>query len=167
MQLPKWECIWESLSFIPCTLPHLWESISHLTHFRPHGPLHFTFSHEPNVKVATSSSSITFYFLFILLISCAFFLLMLPLMVKIFFIFFTQKYTTRKWKEFGKIWKPCERRLPRVATRRNHVHENPTTLQLNDVLPSHGVKPTWGFHKVKLWKLWLSGTLPASNSKKG
>jgi hypothetical protein len=36
-----------------------------------------------------------------------------------------------------------------------------------DVLPSHGVKPTWGFHKVKLRKLWLSGTLPASNSKKG
>jgi hypothetical protein len=36
-----------------------------------------------------------------------------------------------------------------------------------DALPSHEVKPTWGFHKVKLRKLWLSGTLPASNSKKG
>jgi hypothetical protein len=23
----------------------------------------------------------------------------------------------------------------------------------SDALPSHGVKPTWGFHKVKLWKV--------------
>jgi hypothetical protein len=37
----------------------------------------------------------------------------------------------------------------------------------NDMLLSHGAKPTWGFHKVKLRKLWLSGTLPASNSKEG
>jgi hypothetical protein len=29
------------------------------------------------------------------------------------------------------------------------------------------VKPTWGFPKVKLQKLWLSGALPTSNSKKG
>ncbi len=41
------------------------------------------------------------------------------------------------------------------------------TVKLFDALPSHGVKPTWGFHKVKLRKLWLSGTLLASNSKKG
>jgi len=36
-----------------------------------------------------------------------------------------------------------------------------------DALLSHGAKPTWRFHKVKLRKLWLSGTFPASNSKKG
>jgi hypothetical protein len=28
------------------------------------------------------------------------------------------------------------------------------------------VKPTWRFHKVKLRKLRLGGTLPASNSRK-
>ncbi len=37
----------------------------------------------------------------------------------------------------------------------------------NDAFPSHGVKHTWGFHKVKLRKLWLSSMLPASNSRKG
>ncbi len=37
----------------------------------------------------------------------------------------------------------------------------------NDEFPSHGVKPTLGFHKVKLRKLRLGGTLPASNSRKG
>jgi hypothetical protein len=36
-----------------------------------------------------------------------------------------------------------------------------------DALPSHGVKPTWGFHKVKLRKVELGSTLPASNSRKG
>jgi hypothetical protein len=36
-----------------------------------------------------------------------------------------------------------------------------------DALPSHGVKPTWGFHKVKLRKVELGNTLPASNSRKG
>jgi hypothetical protein len=36
-----------------------------------------------------------------------------------------------------------------------------------DALPSHRVKPTWGFHKVKLRKVELSSTLPASNSRKG
>jgi hypothetical protein len=36
-----------------------------------------------------------------------------------------------------------------------------------DALPSHGVKPTWGFHKVKLRKLWLSSTLSTSNCRKG
>jgi len=30
---PKWECTWESLGFIPCTLPHLWECVSHLNTF--------------------------------------------------------------------------------------------------------------------------------------
>jgi hypothetical protein len=30
VQLPKWECTWESLGFIPCILPQLWECISHL-----------------------------------------------------------------------------------------------------------------------------------------
>jgi hypothetical protein len=29
VQLPKWECTWESLGSFPCTLPHLWECISH------------------------------------------------------------------------------------------------------------------------------------------
>jgi hypothetical protein len=36
----------------------------------------------------------------------------------------------------------------------------------SDALPSHGVKPTWGFHKVKLRKVELGSTLPASNSRK-
>jgi hypothetical protein len=36
-----------------------------------------------------------------------------------------------------------------------------------DALPSHGVKPTWGLHKVKLRKVKLGSTLPASNSRKG
>jgi len=36
-----------------------------------------------------------------------------------------------------------------------------------DVLPSHGVKPTWGFTKSSCGKLRLGGTLPASNSRKG
>jgi len=36
-----------------------------------------------------------------------------------------------------------------------------------DALPSHGVKPTWGFHKIKLQKVELGSTLPASNSRKG
>jgi len=36
-----------------------------------------------------------------------------------------------------------------------------------DALPSHGVKPTLGFHKVKLRKVELGSTLPASNSRKG
>jgi hypothetical protein len=44
---------------------------------------------------------------------------------------------------------------------------NDGDLGLLDALPSYGVKPTWRFHKVKLRKLWLSSTLPASNSKKG
>jgi hypothetical protein len=30
-----------------------------------------------------------------------------------------------------------------------------------------GVEPTWGFHKVKLQKVELGSTLPASNSRKG
>jgi len=30
VQFPKWECTWESLGFIPCTLPHFWECVSHL-----------------------------------------------------------------------------------------------------------------------------------------
>jgi len=38
---------------------------------------------------------------------------------------------------------------------------------IGDALPSHGVKPTGGFHKVKLRKLRLGGTLPTSNSRKG
>jgi len=37
----------------------------------------------------------------------------------------------------------------------------------SDALPSHGVKLTWGFHKVKLRKVELGSTLPASNSRKG
>jgi len=37
----------------------------------------------------------------------------------------------------------------------------------SDALPSHGVKHTWGFHKVKLRKVELGSTLPASNSRKG
>jgi hypothetical protein len=36
-----------------------------------------------------------------------------------------------------------------------------------DALPSPGVKHTWGFHKVKLRKVELGSTLPASNSRKG
>ncbi len=44
---------------------------------------------------------------------------------------------------------------------------NSATLRLIDTLPSHGVKPTWGFHKVKLRKVELGSTLPASNSRKG
>ncbi len=49
-------------------------------------------------------------------------------------------------------------------------HVNKTNFldeTFNDALPSHGVKPTWGFHKVKLRKLRLGSTLPASNSRKG
>jgi hypothetical protein len=38
---------------------------------------------------------------------------------------------------------------------------------LHDALPSHGVKHTWGFHKVKLRKVELGSTLPASNSRQG
>jgi hypothetical protein len=26
-------------------------------------------------------------------------------------------------------------------------------VKVVDALPSHGVKPTWRFHKVKLWKV--------------
>ncbi len=37
----------------------------------------------------------------------------------------------------------------------------------DDVLPSHGVKHTRGFHKAKLRKVELGSTLPASNSRKG
>jgi hypothetical protein len=36
-----------------------------------------------------------------------------------------------------------------------------------DALPSPGVKHTWGFHEVKLRKVELGNTLPASNSRKG
>jgi hypothetical protein len=36
-----------------------------------------------------------------------------------------------------------------------------------DALPSPGVKHAWGFHKVKLRKVELGSTLPASNSRKG
>jgi hypothetical protein len=36
-----------------------------------------------------------------------------------------------------------------------------------DALPSPGVKHTWGFHKVRLRKVELGSTLPASNSRKG
>jgi hypothetical protein len=51
-----------SLGSIPCTFRHLWKCVSHLnTFFWPHGPLHFTFSHEPNVKVATSSLTFALY----------------------------------------------------------------------------------------------------------
>jgi hypothetical protein len=40
-------------------------------------------------------------------------------------------------------------------------------LTEDDALPSPGVKHTWGFHKVKLRKVGLGSTLPASNSRKG
>ncbi len=64
MQLPKWECIWESLGSIPCTLPHLWERVSHLNTLSwPHTPLHSTFNCKPNVKVVTIYVSITSCFL--------------------------------------------------------------------------------------------------------
>jgi hypothetical protein len=54
MQLPKWECTWEPLGSIPCTLPHLWECVSHPnTFFWSHGPLHSTLSCEPNDRVVT------------------------------------------------------------------------------------------------------------------
>jgi hypothetical protein len=43
---------------------------------------------------------------------------------------------------------------------------HPIALIPRDALPSHGVKPTLGFHKVKLWKVELGSTLPASNSRK-
>jgi hypothetical protein len=53
---PKWECIWESLGPIFCIIPHLWERVSHINTFSwPHGPLDFTSSRKPNVKVATFS----------------------------------------------------------------------------------------------------------------
>jgi hypothetical protein len=29
----------------------------------------------------------------------------------------------------------------------------PSKLEVSDALPSHGVEPTWGFHKVKLRKV--------------
>jgi hypothetical protein len=52
MQFQNWECIWESLGSIPCTLPHLWKFVSHQNTFSwPHGPLHSTLSHKPNVRV--------------------------------------------------------------------------------------------------------------------
>jgi hypothetical protein len=54
VQLPKWECTSKSLASIPCTLPHLWKCVSHLTTLSClHGPLHSTSSHKPNVKVTT------------------------------------------------------------------------------------------------------------------
>jgi hypothetical protein len=54
VQLPKWNCTWESLGSIPHTIPPLWKCVSHLNTFSwPHGPLHSTFSHKPNVKVVT------------------------------------------------------------------------------------------------------------------
>jgi hypothetical protein len=40
-------------------------------------------------------------------------------------------------------------------------------VSFSDALPSPGVKHTWGFHKVKLRKVELGSTLPASNSRKG
>ncbi len=54
VQLPKWECTWESLGSTPYTFPHLWQHVSHPnTLFWPHGPLHSTFSHEPSVRIVT------------------------------------------------------------------------------------------------------------------
>jgi len=47
-----------------------------------------------------------------------------------------------------------------------HMNLQGRVLQV-DALPSHGVKPTWGFHKVKLRKVELGSTLPASNFRKG
>ncbi len=46
-------------------------------------------------------------------------------------------------------------------------HDSIVDDELSDALPNHGVKPTWGFHKVKLRKVEIGSTLPASNSRKG
>jgi hypothetical protein len=49
IQLPKWECILKSLHS-----PHLWKYVSlSNTFFWLHVSLHFTLSHEPNVRVVT------------------------------------------------------------------------------------------------------------------
>ncbi len=56
VQFPKKECTWESLGSIPCIFPHFVRVSFTLKHiFLAHGPLHFTLSYEPNVRVATLS----------------------------------------------------------------------------------------------------------------
>jgi hypothetical protein len=57
--------------------------------------------------------------------------------------------------------------LPFTFARKQFPLRLAYAMTINDALPSYGVKPTWGFHKVKLRKLRLGGTLPASNSRKG
>ncbi len=53
MQLPKWECIWESLGFIPYILPHLWECVSHLNTLSNSWALTLHTLNKSNVRVAT------------------------------------------------------------------------------------------------------------------
>jgi hypothetical protein len=54
LQLPKWEYTWESSGSIPCTLPHLWECVSHPNTLSwPHGPLCLALNRKPNFKVTT------------------------------------------------------------------------------------------------------------------
>jgi hypothetical protein len=62
MQPPKWERIWESLSSISCTFPHLWKCVSlSNTFFWPHVPLHSTINRELDVKWKCVSLSNTFF----------------------------------------------------------------------------------------------------------
>jgi hypothetical protein len=42
---------------------------------------------------------------------------------------------------------------PRSKLASNDMHQTLMGLGFIDALPSHGVKPTWGFHKVKLRKV--------------
>ncbi len=58
-------------------------------------------------------------------------------------------------KQINALFKLCvERQLViNVSKTKVVVFEKRRNATPDDALPSHGVKPTWGFHKVELWKV--------------
>jgi hypothetical protein len=62
---------------------------------------------------------------------------------------YTQRMHTKLFYIDCKLWRNATLQTYSsiIETRFNNK------LEVNDALPSHGVKPTWGFHKVKLQKI--------------
>jgi len=74
----------------------------------------------------------------------------------IFDIYVSRPFQWHQERLNARCFRPCCRAL--------NIRES---QRAPDTLPSHGVKPTWRFHKVKLQKVELGSTLSPSNSRKG
>jgi hypothetical protein len=60
---------------------------------------------------------------------------------------------TQHWFGIWDIWKYCELKLELYLHNFNFRQCSLKNGDVCDALPSHGVKPTWRFHKVKLRKV--------------